>query len=230
MEKLSNCPIIIPAYNEEDNIRDVVERARKHADVCVVDDGSKDATPRILSEMDGTHVITHTKNTHIPGAVLDGMRYAVEQGYEFAVTIDAGMSHEPDEIPRFMAENADLVIGSRVEKIHTPVYRRLLSLAGNFIYNITLDFPKTLFKRKYYKDITSGFRRYSNRAMKLLISSNMESKSFDFLIESAVHIYKNGMTISEVPITYKFTGSSLRWKVVSDCISMCMKFILHPNR
>lgn len=229
--KKSGFLIIIPAYNEEKNIEDLVIKTKRFADVCVVNDHSQDATAEILSRFQDIHVIHHQKNTHIARAVLDGMKYAVEQAYKYGITMDAGLSHSPDELPLFMNHpDADLVIGSRIKKINTPLYRKLLSLMGNYIYNMALDFPKRLLKKeRYYKDISSGYRRYSNRAMKLLLSRKMQSKSFDFLLESAFHIYQDGLAIFEVPITYMFTNSSLKAKVVQDCLEMSKKLMLKKS-
>jgi dolichol-phosphate mannosyltransferase len=223
--------IVIPAYNEESTIEEVVTRAKKYADVCVVNDCSNDATPQILAHIDNIHVIDHYKNTHIPGAIIDGMRYAKENGYKFVITLDAGLSHNPDEIPLFMGyPYTDLLIGSRKKKLNVPLYRRMLSFVGNCIYNISLDFPKNIFKKIYYKDISSGYRRYSNKAVNLLLSKRIESKSFDFLIESLMYIYKEKLTISELPITYIFSNSSLNLSVIKDCMTMCLKLILRQSK
>lgn len=225
MEKTSNCIIIIPAYNEEETVEEVVLRAKRYADVCVIDDGSRDRTPDILKRINNIHVIQHKRNTHIPRCLLDGMRYAVENSYDYAISMDAGLSHNPDEIPLFLKrEDEDLVIGYRKKRINTPVYRRALSNMGNVIYNICLDFPRSMFG-KYFNDITSGFRRYSNKAMKLLLSEKIESRSFDIMMESVHYIFKNNLTISEVPITYRFSNSSLNTKVILDCIKMCFKIV-----
>ena len=131
MEKKSSFLIVIPAYNEEATIAEVVTRAKQHADVCVINDNSSDSTPEILKGMSGIHIIHHQKNTHIPGGLLDGMRYAVANNYQYAIAMDAGLSHNPDEIPRFMEyPPCDLLIGIRTTKIGTPLYRRLLSASG----------------------------------------------------------------------------------------------------
>jgi len=225
-----NLLIIVPAYNEEETIEEVVRRSERYGDVCVVDDCSTDWTPQIIGRRNDIHVITHERNTHIPGAVLDGMRYAAEKGYAFCVTMDAGLSHNPDEIPLFINhEYADVVIGSRKKKINTPQHRKVLSLTGNLLYNMSLDFPRSLFKKTYYKDLTSGFRRYSRKAMDLLLAEDLQSRSFDFLLESVVHIYRNNLIISEVPITYKFSNSSLRSSVVKDCLQACARSMFNQT-
>jgi dolichol-phosphate mannosyltransferase len=226
LEKAHSCVIIIPAYNEESTIEQVVLGAKRYADVCVIDDGSSDATPEILKKISDIQVISHEKNTHIPGCVRDGMRYAVEHGYSYAITMDAGLSHNPDELPLFMnQESAALLIGYRKKKIHTPVTRRVLSRIGNIIYNISLDFPKSMFHR-YYRDISSGFRRYSSEAMQLLLSRNTASRSFDIMVESVYFIYTHNLRIAEVPISYRYSSSSLNLNVIKDCIRMCFKILL----
>jgi dolichol-phosphate mannosyltransferase len=228
LEKTRNCIIIIPAYNEEGTIKKVVTGAQKYGDVCVVDDCSEDFTPEILKNIKGIHVVFHQKNTHIPGCLLDGMRYAVEKNYRYAVSMDAGLSHNPDEIPLFLKHpEADLVIGCRKEKISTPLFRRALSRAGNFVYNLCIEFPKSM-AGGYCTDLPSGFRRYSYKAMKLLLARSMKSRSFDFMVESARYISAQKLTISEVPITYRYSNSSLNVKVLKDCITMCLKILLTP--
>jgi dolichol-phosphate mannosyltransferase len=230
LKKTSAHLIVIPAYNEEETIEEVVLRSKKYADTCVVDDCSQDRTAEILGTIHNIHVIRHEKNTHIPGGLLDGMRYAVEKGYDYIISLDAGLSHDPDEISRFIDHpHSDLAIGIRVVKTDTPLFRKMLSKTGNLIYNCCLDFPASLFKRKYYKDITSGYRRYSKEAMKLILSKKIESSSFDILFESAMFIYKNGLTISEVPISYAFSNSSLNTNVVKDCLKMCLKSVINPR-
>ena len=103
--------VIIPAHNEEKSIREVVTRALKYADVSVTDDGSRDGTPAILKEIQNEcmggmyrhkiYVITHQQTTHIPRGLQDGLRFGIQHGYRTFVTMDAGLSHDPEVIPRF---------------------------------------------------------------------------------------------------------------------------------
>jgi len=222
--------IIIPAYNEEDTIEELVEGAKKFADVCVVNDCSNDLTSDILNNINDINIINHKVNENIPKTILDGMRFAVENNYIYAITIDAGLSHNPNDIPLFIEHDvSDLVIGTRIKKINTPLYRRILSLAGNLAYNIILNFPSRRLNRNYIRDIPSGFRRYSNRAMKLLLSKKIKSRSFDFLFETAYYIYNKNLEISSVPIIYNYSNSSLSWKSVRDCILFCLNAALNPR-
>jgi dolichol-phosphate mannosyltransferase len=157
------------------------------------------------------------------------MRYAVRHGYRYALFMDAGMGHDPGDIPLFVNHpHADLLIGWRTRKMHTPLFRDLLSKAGNAVYNLCLDFPRSIFGTNY-RDLTSGFRRYSREAMKLLLSEGMESGSFDVMLESVYRIYQRGLTISEVPISYRFTNSSLNGRVIWDCVCMSFKLVLRST-
>ncbi|EHR79127.1 glycosyl transferase [Thermococcus litoralis DSM 5473] len=108
--------IIIPAYNEELTIGSVVALAKKYGDVLVVDDGSKDRTSEIAQKA-GAIVIRHEVNKGKGAALKTGFGYALANGYDVIVTIDADGQHNPDEIPLLLKPilegEADLVIGSR---------------------------------------------------------------------------------------------------------------------
>jgi dolichol-phosphate mannosyltransferase len=211
--------VIIPAYNEASTIEQVVRLSQQHADVCVVNDASTDATPEILAGISGIHCIHHTKNTHISGAIMDGMRYAKEADYDFCLTIDAGMSHDPETIVQFKShEGADLVIGYREKRVKVPIYRKALSLAGKTMMNCALNRGMPHGMRSSLKDVTSGYRMYSRKAINLLLERKIKSRSFDFHLEALAHIYRSGMKIEEVPIVYVFSNSSLRWKVVGEAL------------
>lgn len=232
-KQLSSCLIIVPAFNEELTIFDLVMQLKKYGDVCVVNDCSTDRTGKILDSIQDINVITHTKNTHITNTILDGIEFAIEKGYQFAITIDAGFSHDPKEIPKFLdaSPSIDLLIGYRVKKVNVPLYRHLLSLSGNLFYNVILNFTSSLFlKKRFFKDLTSGYRRYSYKSMTLLIEKRRQkkihSRAFDFLIESSHLIYKNRFTIDGTPISYHFSNSSLRSEIVFECLRYSFKALL----
>jgi dolichol-phosphate mannosyltransferase len=210
---------VIPAYNEEATIEQVVRLSQDYADVCVVDDASKDRTGQIVSRIPGVHYIRHEHNTHIPGAILDGMRWARDGGYDFCITLDAGMSHDPRLIPKFQAHtDAALVIGYRQKKLRVPFYRKLLSWGGNVLLNVALNIKKNPGEWAKLKDVTSGYRMYSRDAFDFLLQKKMQSRSFDFHLEALAYIHRAGMKIAEVPIVYVYSNSSLRWRVIGDAL------------
>ncbi|MDP8219616.1 MAG: glycosyltransferase family 2 protein [Candidatus Theseobacter exili] len=228
---MKNSIVVIPAYNEELTIKEVVSRSLKYADVCVVNDGSKDRTEEIVNSIHGVKCITHTSNTHIPKAIIDGMQYAFEHGYNFVITMDAGLSHSPEELAGFInAPYSDLVLGVRVQRENVPIYRKVLSKAATLLISFSLrPFGSNLPKAKF-ADATSGFRRYSRKSVELLLNRQMKAKSFDFHTEALMFVYRNGLKISELPITYLFTNSSLNKSVILDSISMLLDFLFRRRK
>ncbi len=218
--------VVIPAYNEGQTIAEVAERAKKFADVCVVNDASTDETGAIISGLPGVVCITHEKNTHIPGAIIDGMRYAFEHGYDYVVTMDAGLTHKPEELPRFLnAPHADLVIGRREKPVNVPFYRKLISACATHLYNFALRPAGAMMHSGRFHDVTSGYRRYSRNAMGLLLSRKMKAKTFDFIPEALMFVCRNGMSIREVPITYEFSNSSFNTRVLKTGILMFLNIL-----
>lgn len=227
--------VVIPAHNEEETIREVVTRSLRYADVSVTDDGSRDQTPAILREIQsecaaGIHphrlnVITHENATHIPRGVQDGMRWGVEQGYDFIITMDAGLSHDPDALPGFIAAdpNVDLVIGTRTEVENVPFYRKVISWMGARVVNFALARSWWDVRGPGIRDCTGGFRRYSRRAADRVASAELRSKAFDFHMESLALVIRAGMSFSEIPIRYVFSNSSFNSKV----LRLAMQFGWH---
>lgn len=157
---------------------------------------------------------------------LDGMTYALKKEYQYVITMDAGLSHNPDELPLFLEHKpADLVIGVRKNKVNTPLQRKLLSILGNAIYNATIYFSNGFSLENYYQDISSGYRRYSQKAMILLTSIPLKSRSFDFLFETVLLILRSKMTVSIVYVSYTFSNTSLKIEVVKECLNTCLKYI-----
>jgi dolichol-phosphate mannosyltransferase len=216
--------VVVPAYNEAETIEEVARRCAVHADVCVIDDCSTDDTAALAEAIDGVHVVRHEQNTHIAGALLDGMRYARECGYPHCVTIDAGLSHDPDVLPRLHAHaDADLVLGIRTKVLDAPFYRRALSFGANTLINMALDASYVPFGGPKLRDTTSGYRMYSRRAYELLLDAPMQSRSFDFHLEALAFVYRAGLRIEEVEITYQFSNSSLRWEIVVEALRTCAR-------
>ena len=212
--------LIIPCYNEEETIKELTETVRQYADTCIVDDGSNDRTPEILKKIEGIHVITHKKNTHIPTAIKDGMSYAIRKGYEFAITMDAGFSHDPKALPEFFNQtNYEIVIGSRAEKVGVPLYRKMISWLGAKVVNYGISKSWFDYKGPGIKDTTSGYRMYSKEAMKKIVYSDLRSKSFDFHMEALSIICRRGGKIKEIPIKYNYTNTSFNFRVLRQAIA-----------
>lgn len=217
---------MIPAYNEAENIAEVVTRATAHAPVLVVNDGSTDRTGEIAEALPDCSVIHHQKNTHIPGAILDGFRFALAEGYDYAITMDAGLSHDPSMIASLIAQpEADLVLSYRPSPKNVPLYRKALSRAAAHLVNLAIRRPRWKIWKRGYRDVTSGYRRYSRRAMEEVVAAPMVCKSFDFHLEALAVVSYAGLTIREVPITYVFSNSSLTRRVVGQAFRTWVRLV-----
>jgi dolichol-phosphate mannosyltransferase len=216
--------VVVPAYNEAETIEAVVTRSLAHADVCVVDDCSSDDTAARVEAIPGARLLRHARNTHIAGALLDGFRFASEHGYEHCITMDAGLSHDPDAIPRFEARrSADLVLGARSAREGAPWYRHALSAGGRALTNLALERRFVPWGGARLRDTTSGYRMYSRRAYELLLAAPMRSRSFDFHLEALAYVYRAGFRIEEIPIAYRFSNSSLRPELVVEALRTCAR-------
>jgi dolichol-phosphate mannosyltransferase len=227
---MSKILVIIPAYNEEETIDKVVTCALKYADVSVTDDGSRDRTSEILHDItkdcdsgkysNHLNIITHSKSTHIPQGIQDGFKFGVERGYEFFVTMDAGLSHDPEVLPNFFQFDStiDVVIGSRQDTKNVPLYRKAITRMAALVVNYSLTDSYFKFPVIKLKDCTSGFRRYSRKAAELIAKSKLRSKAFDFHMEALALCIRNRMTAAEMPITYVFSNSSFNRKVLFNGI------------
>jgi dolichol-phosphate mannosyltransferase len=222
--------VVIPAHNEEETIREVVTRALRHADVSVTDDGSGDRTAEILRSLaeeceNGRHrhrlnVITHAAATHIPRGIQDGLRFARSCNCDFVVTMDAGLSHDPDMLPEFFHHDpaVDILIGSRRQTQAVPWHRKAISRMAGIVVNYSLSRSYFDFIGPGIGDCTSGYRRYSRKAADLIAASELRSKAFDFHMEALALCYREGMRIAEIPIRYMFSNSSFNRKVLMQAI------------
>ena len=208
--------VIVPTYNEIESLERIVGRLRQSvpsADVLIVDDSSPDGTgdlaDRLAAADGGIRVLHRAGKDGLGRAYLAGFARAIDEGYTYAVEIDADGSHDPGELPAMieLAENgADLVIGSRwVEGgavRNWPWLRQVISRAGNTYSRWVL--------RSRIRDITAGFRVYRVSALEDLEPSEVSSQGYCFQVELAWRLEKSGHRIQEHPITFveRATGRS----------------------
>jgi len=199
--------IVIPTYNEHDNIAslldDVLQRVPT-TDVLVIDDNSPDGTGQLVDELANRD--PRIRTLHRPGklglgtAYVRGFHYAIEHNYDLVFEMDADYSHDPKYLPSFFraAERADLVIGSRyIKGGGTPnwsVLRRFISGGGNIFARAVLGIP--------VHDCTSGFRCYRTAALQTLNLSAIRAQGYAFQVELAYNFWKSGYRIREVPIVF----------------------------
>lgn len=219
---------LIPAHNEESTIESLVEKALLYSPVCVVDDGSTDQTGKILSKVksrhpDKLHIIHHVKNTHISQALRDGMRYAKEKRVDYVVTMDAGNSHDPNALNEFFNyPKCDLLIGSRKKTEGVPFYRKIISRTAACAINYCLSDSLLNIQGPKIRDCTSGFRRYSAKALDVLLTSEVKSVAHEFNMEALYLIYTSGLKVEEIEITYQFSNSSFNRKVLERGMDLAL--------
>ena len=215
-EEIKKVLVIIPTYNEAENIGAVIPRvleACSNSDVLVVDDNSPDGTQKIvesISQKDQrVHLISRKNKGGLGTAYLAGFKYAIENGYDYVVEMDADLSHEPAEIPRFcraLLDHADVAIGSRytfgVSVLNWPMKRLLLSYSANIFARVVTGVP--------VNDMTSGFKAFKIEVLKSIDLKSIRSNGYAFQVEMNVRAYRKGFRIVEVPIVFteRRTGTS----------------------
>ena len=207
---MSDSVIIIPTYNEKENIERMIRtlRALEHSfDVLVVDDGSPDGTAAIVRQMmevfpGRVHIIERSGKLGLGTAYITGFKWALEAGYEYIFEMDADFSHNPDDVPRLYdacaKEGYDLSVGSRyvtgVNVVNWPMGRVLMSyFASKYVRLIT---------RLPVHDTTAGFNCYRREVLETMELDKVRFKGYAFQIEMKFTAYKCGFRIKEVPVIF----------------------------
>ncbi len=208
--------IVIPTYNEADNIQRLIERifALEIAglEILVVDDNSPDGTAEIVRRLQQgfprLHLICREGKRGLGTAYVAGFKFAIERKYDLIFEMDADLSHNPDDIPRILAaaESYDVVIGSRyltgVNVVNWPLSRLVLSLFANWYTRKITGLP--------LKDCTSGFKCFHRRVLEAIDLDRIRSDGYSFQIELHFLAWKKGFRIKEIPIIFidRESGSS----------------------
>lgn len=199
--------VIIPTYNEAINIEKIIGKIlsiSKQLEVLVVDDNSPDKTGDIVENLNRKnkriHLIRREKKMGLGTAYVLGFDYTLKNGYAFAFEMDADFSHNPDELPRFieLLDKYELVIGSRyirgVSVVNWPMKRLLLSFFACLFARVVTGVP--------VKDLTSGFKCYSRKALENVNWKTFNVDGYGFQIQSVFSVYKAGLKIKEIPIIF----------------------------
>lgn len=199
--------VIIPTYNEADNIEPATARVREavpEAHILVADDNSPDGTGKVADELAAAdeHIrVLHRKGKEGLGAAyLAGFRWGIEHGYGVLVEMDADGSHQPEELPRLLTalKGADLVLGSRWvpggRVVNWPRSREVLSRGGSLYSRVLLDLP--------LRDITGGYRAFRSETLEGLGMDDVASQGYCFQVDLAHRAVRAGFHVVEVPITF----------------------------
>ncbi len=199
--------VVIPTYNELDNLAWIVGRLRAsvpEADVLVVDDDSPDGTGDLADELAAADpqvsVLHRTEKAGLGAAYLHGFRIALERGYDVIGEMDADGSHQPEQLPLLLAAlgHADLVIGSRWvaggSVVNWPLTRKALSVGGNLYARVLLGIP--------LRDITAGYRLFRRTTLERIDLDTVESAGYIFQTDLAFRTLRAGLVVTEVPIEF----------------------------
>lgn len=200
--------IVVPTYNEGTNLRALVEavlRVAPEAHLLVVDDASPDGTGQLAEELarrdERVHVLHRARKLGLGTAYVEGFRWGLSRGYQRLFEMDADFSHDPTQLPRLFAaleEGADVVLGSRnVAGGAVSGWgpgRLLLSKGGSAYSRVVLGIG--------VRDLTSGYKAFSRRALERLDLSSVCSNGYAFQIELTYRALRAGLTVVEVPITF----------------------------
>lgn len=211
--KVSNALVIIPTYNERENITLIVEAVLalpKDFHVLIVDDGSPDGTAELVKELQQTFNTTETKihllqrsgKQGLGTAYIAGFKYGLQHGYEYLLEMDADFSHDPkDLVPLYLScaeKGFDLSIGSRyatgVNVVNWPMGRVLMSYFASTYVRLVTGMP--------IRDTTAGFVCYRRKVLETIPLDEIKFIGYAFQIEMKFTTWKYGFKLTEVPIIF----------------------------
>ena len=229
-----NVLIIIPTYNERENIGLIIPEIKAllpDAHILVVDDNSPDGTSVFVKELaaktSGIFVLDRPKKEGLGRAYVSGFGWALERSYEFIFEMDADFSHDPKYLPDFLSaiRDNDLVIGSRyvrgVNVVNWPMSRLLLSYFGNLFARIVTGVPVL--------DCTAGFKCFRRKVLETIRLDKIDSSGYSFQVEVNYLVWRNKFRIAEIPIVFtdrKRGVSKMSTKIIREALVLIWKLRL----
>ena len=204
--------VIIPTYNEKENIELIIQKVfslPRPFDVLVIDDSSPDGTAVIVKKIQKTDInkdrlilIERKNKLGLGTAYIEGFKYALDNDYEYVFEMDADFSHNPEDLlglhQACSKENIDIAIGSRyisgVNVVNWPLGRVLLSMSASMYVRLITGMP--------VKDPTAGFICYKRKVLDTLDLDKIKFVGYAFQIELKYLAWKAGFSIREVPIVF----------------------------
>jgi dolichol-phosphate mannosyltransferase len=208
MTPVMNSLVVVPTYNEVDNLPGIVASILEHAPqthILIVDDNSPDGTGALADKLSQAQperlfVLHRARKDGLGQAYVEGFRFALDRGYDVIVQMDADFSHDPKYLPAFFEaiETNDLVIGSRyvngISVVNWDLKRLILSKAASFYVRLITRMP--------IADTTTGFKCWRREALLAIGLDQLFSNGYVFLAEMSYRAYRKGMRIKEVPIIF----------------------------
>ena len=228
--------VLMPTYNEIEVLETTVQnlfQSQPDVDLIILDDNSPDGTGQLADQLakenDQSHVIHRSHKSGLGKAYAQGFRYSLEHGYDRIVQMDADGSHRSKDLSKLLADNADLVIGSRWvsggEVLNWPKHRLWISKAGNAYARFAIG--------STIKDVTAGYRNYSAELLSKLPIEEIEAKGYGFQVEMTKLALERGGVVREVPITFveRESGrSKMTFDIIFEAFSLCTKWLFERIR
>ena len=231
MVDASKAVVIVPTYNEIENVQRLTEAIFSYQPdihVLFVDDNSPDGTAEKIKELQqkypNVHLLEREKKQGLGKAYIAGFKVALDMGFEYIFEMDADFSHDPKEIPNFLnaIEESDLVLGSRyikgVNVVNWPLRRLLLSYFANVYTRIITGIP--------IHDSTGGFKCFRREVLEAIDFDRIKSNGYGFQIELNYKVWKKGFRIKEIPIIFvdrQFGESKLSKKIMWEATFLVWK-------
>jgi dolichol-phosphate mannosyltransferase len=234
---MNSALVILPTYNEKDNLAPICEavlQAEPRVDILVVDDNSPDGTGKLADALAAreprVRVLHRARKEGLGKAYLHAFRWALGQGYDYVIEMDADFSHDPGYLPRLLdaaRDGADLVLGSRYVKgggtVNWGVGRKLISKGGSLYARTILGVP--------IRDLTGGFKCFHRRVLETLSLDEVKSSGYAFQIELTYRALKQGFSVREIPIIFedrRVGQSKMSRKIFLEALTMVWKLRLKP--
>ncbi|MFH2145751.1 MAG: polyprenol monophosphomannose synthase [Candidatus Omnitrophota bacterium] len=235
MDKKINTIVVIPTYNEADNIENIIEQIFSlgvDIAILVVDDNSPDGTAGKIEKLQNCcprlYLIKRKYKLGLSSAYMEGFKFALRGGYDIAIQMDADLSHSPKDIPKMLCllNEYDLVIGSRYIRGSNinewPISRVILSKSANIFSRIMLDIP--------INDLTGGFKCIKRKVLEDIVWDKINSKGYVFQIEMICQALRKGAKIVEYPIEFKKRKkghSKLSLGIIIEAFFEILRLTLH---
>ncbi|MCC6497861.1 MAG: polyprenol monophosphomannose synthase [Propionibacteriaceae bacterium] len=226
MPSLERVLVIIPTYNESENLRPITARIRAavpDAHILVADDNSPDGTGALADELaavdDHIHVLHRRGKEGLGAAYIAGFRWGLDQGYGVLVEHDADGSHQPEYLPAMLERlrTADAVKGSRYVKGGStkgwPLHRQLLSRGGNLWTRLMLGLR--------VKDATGGFTAWRAATLRGIDLDGVEAAGYGFQVDLVWRALRNGFKVAEIPIEFierEYGDSKMSGTIVAEAM------------
>lgn len=203
----SKSVVVIPTYNESDNVERMLQTLKHlypELNVLIVDDNSPDKTAQIVKNFQASHPNVHLIEREgklgLGTAYMAGFKWSLEKGYDYVALMDCDFSHDPKDVEALLtaAQTSDLVVGSRyiggIRILNWPMKRLLLSYFAS-IYTRIITGMKI-------RDTTGGFKCFKSTTLKTIELDKVFSNGYSFHIELKYRTWKKGLKLQEVPITF----------------------------